>query len=333
MIGLLSSLTASDVLSASSPPTSTIISKFVLETDNIYGFQILRPASWVSKDLGDRREFRYVDPIYESDQLSLVITNLEVINRGLNENSLNLNYELFKLDPSIGPWMEKTELSWKMSNIEFSKIREFNNGMVYVIKPDQNQLYLASYIISNSEPIVLGLIGYGAFNNLDNIINFGILDDFMTMAQSVSSYSSIKTYSLNVSNELQTFLIEAGPWHSDSGYLVNGVFTYRLQTDYYQAPPRVYWLYEYMHYGGDPYHDTWLYSTSITDYPQITCVYGNSYLLWHRIEKVATYPSNTVSDSYTPNQVVSHLNTTTAHMMIFGDPILKLCQWYFPFTH
>lgn len=124
VIGLLSSLTASDVLSASSPPTSTIISKFVLETDNIYGFQILRPASWVSKDLGDRREFRYVDPIYESDQLSLVITNLEVINRGLNENSLNLNYELFKLDPSIGPWMEKTELSWKMSNIEFSKIRE-----------------------------------------------------------------------------------------------------------------------------------------------------------------------------------------------------------------
>src|SRR3990172_2626116 len=326
---------ASTVDAAMSFPTSGLIDNFILEMDRTYGYQILRPASWIASDLGDRREFTYSGSGDQMNRITLEITNLQVVSETLiGNNGLLLNYELFIKDPFIIPWMHKTEALWKSYGIQYRKIIELTDAMVFAIRPSPNQLHLIAYVVSQGQPLAIGLIGHGSFNDLENLKKIGLLADFETMVSSARAYPRrIVEPLLEINETTQTYLVESGPWHSDSGYRTIGVYTYRLQTDYYQAPPRVYWLYEYMHYGGDPYHDTWLYSTSVTDYPETTCVYRNSYLLWHVIEKVATRPTNTISDAYTPNEVVAHLNSTTTHMVIFGDPLFVNCQWYFPFTH
>ena len=212
--------------------------------------------------------------------------------------------------------MQKTEALWESYGIQFSKVKELTDAMVFAIRPSPDQLHLIAYVVSQGQPLAIDVIGHGSFNDLENLKKIGLLADFETMVSSARAYPKRIVEPLFEINETtQTYLVESGPWHNDSGYRTLGVYTYRLQTDYYQAPPRVYWLYEYMHYGGDPYHDTWLYSTSVTDYPETTCVYRNSYLLWHTIEKVATRPTNTISDAYTPNEVVAHLN----HDDLYGD--------------
>jgi hypothetical protein len=324
----------SSVDAAPPTPTSALIDRFVSEVDNTYGYQIFRPASWTSVDLGDRREFVSPDSIDQSNRIMLIVTNLQVVSdKIVGKNGLIANYGLFKQEPSITAWMQKTEALWQMDGTQYVKVGELPNAMIFAVRPNPDQLHLIAYVVSQDQPLAMALIGYGSFNDLDALKKTGLLIDFETMVSSASAYPSSVYSSPEPNAPILTFLMESGPWHSDSGNRTEGVFTYRLQTDYYQSPSRIYWLYEYMYYGGDPTHDTWLYSTSVTDYPSTTCTYNNSYLLWHSIAKMASRTSHSVSDSYTPNQVVAHLNSTTAHMMIFGDPMMKICEWYFPFTH
>ena len=79
---------ASTVDAAMSFPTSGIIDNFILEMDRTYGYQILRPASWIASDLGDRREFTYSGSGDQMNRITLEITNLQVV----SENS---NWELW----------------------------------------------------------------------------------------------------------------------------------------------------------------------------------------------------------------------------------------------
>jgi hypothetical protein len=60
--------------------------------------------------------------------------------------------------------------------------------------------------------------------------------------------------------------------------------------------------------------------------------YGGG-LIQHSIGKCTTPTNGVLTDSYYPNQIVDHLNTTTAHMEVFGDPLVVYCQWYFPFHY
>lgn len=329
---------SSSTLTMAAPPTpaSSLVDGFVLETDKVYGYEMLRPASWTSLDLGDRRGYLPVNSAGQSDRIMLAVTNLKTVSDAFAEKSgLVANYELFQQDPSLSAWMPKVETLWKSNGLHFEVLDQLPNAAVYAVKPDSNQIQIVAYVVNQGQPLGIALYGFGTFSDLKKIQGAGLLTDFETMVVSaVAHQSSPAPTALALAVPDLTVSPNSGPFHSDSGNRQSGVYTYRLQTDYYQAPSRVYWLYEYMHYGGDSSHDTWLYRTNVTDYPQTACYYGGSSLIEHPIQKIATRSNgNTATDSYYPNQVVAHLNTTTAHMMVFGDPLTVICQWYFPFTH
>ncbi len=81
----VSFIPASRVDAAVSFPASGYIDDFILELDRTYGYQIIRPASWIASDLGDRREFTYSG---SGDQMNLEIHCLSVAN-GISPSLIN----------------------------------------------------------------------------------------------------------------------------------------------------------------------------------------------------------------------------------------------------
>ncbi len=315
-------------------PSSSFIDGFVLEADNVYGYEILRPASWTSIDLGDRRGYLPPDSADQPNRIMLAVTNLETVSDAFaGKNGLIANYELFRQEPTLSAWMPKTEALWKRNGVDFSIVGQLPSAIIYAVRPAPDQTHLIAYIVSQGQPLGVVLYGFGTFNDLELLKSTGLLADFETMVASASAHqsSSAPTAAVFTAPAI-TLSPESGPFHSDSGYIADGAFTYRMQTDYYQAPPRVYWLYEYLYYAKYQYQDAWLYITYVTDDPTHSCIYGGGALLQHTIWKMVSRTDGTATDSYTPNQIVDHLNTTTAHMMVYGDGLLNVCKFYYPFT-
>ncbi len=316
-------------------PSSPFVEGFVLETDDVYGYEILRPSSWTSIDLGDRRGYLPPGSAGQPNRIALAVTNLRTVSdASFGTNGLIANYELFLQDPSLSAWMEKTQVLWESNGTRYNLVRELTDARIYAVKPGPEEIQLIAYVVSDGQPLGVGMYGFGTFSNLQQLESTGLLADFETMVTSVSArQGSLASTALEATAPESTLLqIDSGPFHSDSGWRYIDSFTYRLQTDFYQGPPRVYWLYEYMYYPGYQNHTVCLYRTHVTDTPEITCGYGGG-LLQHSIGKCTTPTSGVVTDFYYPNKIVDHLNTTTDHMEVFGDPLVTYCQWYFPFHY
>ncbi len=334
-ISLLIGVVQVEPASAASPsPKSSLIDAFVLVTDNIYGYKAFIPANWKSVDFGDRRGYYPINSESDPNRIVLAFTNFATISSILaGQNGLVPNYELFRQDPSLGPWTTKIEGLWSRLGIKFNIISQMPEARIYLVNPSPDQLQLIGYIVDQGEPLGVSLNGLGVFNNIEIIKDSGLLKDFETIVASATVALKSSSPTLYEKVPTQSISPNITYYYGDSGYLSYGVYTYRMQDLYYNAPPLVYWLYEYMYYGGPEGHDTWLYNTSVTDDPTYTCVYGGGYLYFRTIWEAADPSTHIVTDSYTPNQVVNHLNTTTAHMIVFGDPLAVLCLTYYPYTH
>ena len=333
---ILLSVPTSSVAAAVPLPSERSADHLVAQVDTTYGFEVLRPATWTTNDLGDRREF--VAPDGENATVAVAVTNFGVLAaRSTASNSLVAAYELFRQHPSASGWTRSIEGLWEEIGITYSVKRDLDNGAIYNLG-SAHGAELVAFVISDGQPLGLTLQASGDAGDLtDYLAEGGFLADFEAMIASAKPHQTAVTVGQAAPQAtalVSPAMVDTGPWNSSSGYVTVGASTYRMQDSYYQAPPKVYWLYEYLYYSLYQIHGWWLYSTSVTDSPQYSCLYGSSWdLVSHSIGKPVS-PSNGIAvDSYYPNVIVAHLNPTTAHTEVYGDPLNVNCMWYFPYTH
>ncbi len=290
-------------------------------------------------DLGDQRAFVSPDPTGRGDRLILSVVNLETLSKAEAKYGVTVaNYELFEESGTLSDWVSKVLALWKSIDVDFDLVQQAPGGYVYEVGDPGGQRELIVLVLSNGQPLGLTLEGRGTFQDPATFVE-ALLPDLLTMTRSLSAPTQTRSGGTTerstplAQKSLGLAPLDMGPYFGDSGYRTSDAYTYRLQDDYYEAPPRSYWLYEYMYYENYAWHQTYLYRTAITMYPPQSCRSGGSYDIYrHSIGKSVSTSTGIAIDSYYPNVIVSQLSGA-AHIMVFGDPAVVECMWYFPYTH
>lgn len=320
---------------ASDTGSRTSVGELVSQLDNRLGFRVLRPAGWISVDLG--YEQGYVMPASSTagGRLVLTITNLETVGKAVAAGTGQVvPYTLFQRSATFADWMTSIETLWRSLGIgQFSTISAETTRASYLVQPGSAEVDLVGYVVRQGVPLEITLAGYGDLGRTLKSGSAGLRRDFAAMEESLTP--SPGTFAESVFDTPASQLTPAsGPWHSDSGYHAHGQFTWRLQTDYYQAPPEIYWLYEYMYYAMYQWTTMYIYRADLSDNPSWDCGNQDSNLVYtHVVNKWTTSTNGTVIDDYYPIKIVSHLNPGTAHVMLYGNAGAPVCHYYFPFTH
>ncbi len=318
---------------ASTPQAaSAAVGSLVQQIDNVYGYQILRPAAWSSADLGDGRSYSLAAD-GNLPTLTLTVTNLKTIGVAYAGQAVVANYQAFQNASSFADWMRGTEVMWSTNGIAYERIRQLPNAAIYAVTTSSGTVQLVGFKISRGEPLGLSLEARSPYDLGADLEVSDLLKDFVTMSVSLSAAEASMPTLADASRVVGTAIQpdSVGPYHRDSGYRYLGASTYRLKTDFYQAPPEVSWMYEYLYYSlYQSNRSWWLYRADITNYPQNSCASGGWDLIYRSINRVISPSTGVVTDSYYPNAIVN-LQTTTAHMMVFGNPLVVNCMWYTPF--
>ena len=325
---LIGAVPASSALAVQPAAASSLVGAFLFETDHTYGFSVLTPATWKSVGLGAQRSF--VPAAVAGQPVALTVTNFRETAAILAPSgTYSSNYEMFQRSHgSLTAWTSEDERFWTTNRITFKLVRSYRTTVIYLVEPNPQETDLVAYRISQGQPLGLSLRMTGA-RELRELEDTGVVSDFETMALSASA----ATIPASPKTSAKIAPDAAGPFFGDSGYYFDGLFTERLQTTYYQAPPTIYMMYEYMHYASPQSFTMWLYRADITDYAEEDCAGGGPALLQHPISKYTTPTNGTVTDAWYPNKILAHLNPATAHMMVFGNAFDRNCRYYYPFTH
>lgn len=337
MIALTIAVSTQGFFIAPSPSSSRRTKdSLVLEKDMKYGYEILRPASWASFDQGDRRAFVPPGKHESADRVELVISNYQrVAELTANPENLIVQYSIFQQNPSLDAWTSAIQNLWKHEEIPFYHLNRVSDAEIFVVKPLPGQIQVIAFIVSNGQPLAVGLLGYSTYSSLEELRAAELLADFEVMVASASAPQTSPTSTElgpTLSSEEKLFSIEANLVHNSSGTLRIDTFVYSLDTWWYPALHKVYELKEMVDPddGGLP-HTWWLYRTNVTDTPQYACQGGFSYIE-HTIGKY-TNDFSRMTDTYYPNYVNDSIGSQTKHMVVFGDPLVVYCRWYSGFTY
>ena len=318
--------TTTPVLAESVTPTLSVIGELVLESDTLYGYETLRPASWDSVDLGDRRAFYPPGSIDKPDRIILEIADLQIVSELNPDPDLTIvNLYLFQKQPNLSGWVKGMEALWEREEISYDLIEKLPKATIFALSPLPNQVIVIALMVDKGRPIQIALFGFGSFGDLDKFRSDGLLEDFKVIVSNTSALENV--LKIEHSNILSPLTLV----HSDSGYIYDGAFQLRMMTEWYPDTHRVYWLYEYSYHPNYPTHTYWLYATFVTDDKDNTCVYDTGYYLGRAIDKHTTPTNGTLTDSYYPNYVNASIGTQTYHLLRYGDGMYWNCRYYQPF--
>lgn len=312
-------------------------SRLVAETNTEYGFTMLRPAGWSRVDLGDQEGFRPDTAATGPNRVLLAATNLKTVADAQGVGSQVITYLLYQQSPSLAGWTSRVEASWRSLGVRsFVRLSQLRTASVYYVQASPSEADLIAFSTAGGQPVETTLYAFGTFARLSSLRSSGMLAQFDLIAASLSARSGASLLPA-VTTSAPTGLMApaAGPYHSDSGTKQDGPeFLYRMQTDYYQAPPEIYWMYDYLHYLLHAQTNVYMYRADLTDYWSLDCANQNPPEIYqHLINKVTTPANGVITDSFYPAKIVAHLNPTTAHVEVAGNAGLAYCEHYFPFTH
>ena len=171
------------------------------------------------------------------------------------------NYELFEESGTLSDWVSKVLALWKSIDVDFDLVQQAPGGYVYEVGDPGGQRELIVLVLSNGQPLGLTLEGRGTFQDPATFVE-ALLPDLLTMTRSLSAPTQTRSGGTTerstplAQKSLGLAPLDMGPYFGDSGYRTSDAYTYRLQDDYYEAPPRSYWLYEYMYYENYAWHQT-----------------------------------------------------------------------------
>lgn len=320
-------LATSSIASAASPrglEATHPLGHLSLEGDTLIGVAMLRPSTWSSAPIQAGR-------VWKSSGIAVSIQDLSQAAQSRGADGLVLTERLFRAHPSLDGWASALQVLWSNYGIDYHQLRSNGRFRIYVVSEAPGAERLVAPLVLNGRPYAVELESAGTGALPGGSTGQALVNDFATIVASAAvrvANSSVTTSA--TAPQIQPY--DLGPYSGDSGYRYYGSFTYRLEDSYYEAPPRIYWLYEYMYYSQYEYHTEYLYRTSVTYYPQQACVYGGSWDVYrHPIGKAISSTTGVASDSYYPN-VIENQISGAQHMMVFGDPLVVICEWYAPFT-
>lgn len=168
-------------------PESSLITNFVLQTDGVFGYQMLRPANWDAVHLGDARGFLPLGSADQADRVLLRVVNYQTLGSQLDPSTQLLPLIQFQENPSLEGWVAARERGWEGVNIPFQQEQQLPNAVIYSLMPPTGELTLVASIIDREQPLALVLDGFGAYSTKEALIRDGIFQDFITMVESVAA--------------------------------------------------------------------------------------------------------------------------------------------------
>jgi hypothetical protein len=171
-------------------PHSSLISAFVDQTDGVAGYRMLRPTNWTA--IGgsiDGRLYIGPGPANAQQGIKVSVLNLKLVAAALGANTVNAQWLLFQQDPSLVGWTAGVEAMWARDGESFTLLRTLPNAKIYVLSPapGSGPVVLVAYAIDQGQPLILELQASGTEADLSRLESEGIVDDFATMAGSITA--------------------------------------------------------------------------------------------------------------------------------------------------
>jgi hypothetical protein len=313
------------------PTMSAAFGAFTRDSNSTYGFSLLRPASWKEIDFGGIEQYAPVDPAKAQGDLDLGIVNLKTqasVTAAESSSTTVAESAIFEAHPSMSGWSAGIEALWRSIRVPFQLISRGPKATIYAMSPVADELQLVALVVSNGQPLQLSLRAKGELADLATLTSGGVVADFQTMAESVSTAPLDHQLPLPARPETSPAKTETslnptyvGPYKEDTGTRNpgGGPVHYRWYTWYYDAPPMVDELYEWAHYDLYTQYQFTIGRVDVTLQPDLSCAYGSQFSEYERyIGKHTTQSNGTVYDDYYPQKIVAELGPDAYDMVLEG---------------
>jgi hypothetical protein len=171
-------------------PHSSLISSFVEQTDGVAGYRMLRPTNWTASGGSiDGRLYIGPGPANAQQGIEVSVLNLKLVAAALGENTVNAQWLLFQQDPSLIGWTAGIEAMWARDGESFTLLRTLPHAKIYVLSlaAGSRPVVLVAYAIDQGQPLILELQASGTEADLSRLEAEGMVDDFATMAGSITA--------------------------------------------------------------------------------------------------------------------------------------------------
>jgi hypothetical protein len=178
-------------------PHSPLIGSFVWQTDGAFGYQMLRPAGWEAKELGDTRQYVAPGPAIRPDWLALEAVNYQARFSGerRSEAASSWEYAAFEQNPTLEGWSSAVEQKLRSLDAQPELVRSLPDVRVYTARKDDiGSLSLMALKVEGGQPLDIRLWTSGTYADVDWLKNQGVLDDFVTMVASARAFPENPQY-------------------------------------------------------------------------------------------------------------------------------------------
>lgn len=169
-------------------PASSLIGSFVIQVAKDY--QMLQPLGWEAVDHGT--SYSYVAPGSRgaSDGIELQVVNYaaQFANRPQTTSLASAEWLAFQQNPTLSGWTAAMVLSWPSLGLQPVELRELPEAIIYTYEfPNSHPpaRALVAYKVDRGQPLGVMLTAKGAYADLDRLQREGLLDDFVTMVESL----------------------------------------------------------------------------------------------------------------------------------------------------
>jgi hypothetical protein len=170
-------------------PSSQRIGEFISQRDGEYGFTMLRPANWKDANNGAGRTY-YPDPQDDRMRLSLSSVNIKTIQPRAGGKPTDIRFILFQENPILEEWANA--LIQTLHQRAFVQLEHsLENARIYSVRSAEfgEHIQLIAYAIDQSTPFEMILNVGGEQALMEEIVQAGLMDDFITMVASVRAES------------------------------------------------------------------------------------------------------------------------------------------------
>ncbi len=334
-ISLLALMFPQAVRAAVPAAISSLVGRFVQQTDGVFGYQMLVPATWEEVNLGDARGYIPTNTDGTDNQILLTVTNAHTLAGNGSSNMTVVGLALLRQKTSLSAWTQFQEQFWEAQNIPYERVPGPPAAAIYSLTPMADQIQLVAYTLYQGKLLVASLYGSGIYGSKEQLVSEGLFTDFALMVGSLEAVEATASKAIAADELVSITSVDrttgtkyVGNYHCH-GSICGYDESYKMITRWDHTRDMIERLYEEHWYRHSDLRYSWLYNTYVTNdtYP---CEAGTT-LLFRSIGKHTYASQYTISDDWYPYRIDTRLRTNTYHVMNFGDNAIRWCAVYQPF--